>query len=300
MRPFGRRAGSGDIESRLVWIIGSPRTGSTWLLNLVRIGAGVSVVDEPLVGAHLGLSAAATLGVTAAEATRRDDWRAVDVHRDRDDYFFSERYREAWQPALRALLLARMGAQLGRADRLVIKEPHGSEAADLLAQVLPGSRYLVLVRDGRDVVDSLRDALQKGGWASDLATVRDDEQGRTSFLLDAANAWVQRMASARRALASVPPERGLLLRYEDLLADPESELARVLSWMGVARPADLESHVEALRFDRVDPAHRGAGRFHRAASPGLWRDNLTADEVAAVEGVMAETLVALGYEVGAS
>lgn len=299
MRPWGRRASEAAVASRLVWILGSPRTGSTWLLNLMRVGEGVAVVDEPLVGAHLGLSAAASLGITAAAPTRRADWRTLDAHRGREDYFFSDRYRGAWAPALRSLLLARLGAQLGTATRLVVKEPHGSEAADLLGQLLPESRFLVLVRDGRDVVDSMRDALTAGSWASGVATLVGDDRAREAFLVDASHAWVQRVSSARSALAAAG-ERGLLLRYEDLLADPVRELERVLGWAGLGRPHGLEEHVEALRFDRVAAADRGSGRFHRAAEPGLWRTNLTSGEVGAVEAIMGPTLEALGYEAGGS
>lgn len=298
---FGRKANDANIERSLVWIVGSPRSGSTWLLNLLRASPAVGVLDEPLIGAHLGLSAAATLGVTAADATRREDWRALDAHHSRDDYFFSDRYRAVWAPALRTLLLARLGSQLSESSshtRLVIKEPHGSEAADLLAALLPRSRFLFLVRDGRDVVDSLLDALSGGGWATDLAVVDDGSARRLSFLVDAAHAWVQRMSSATRAFDGHPAELGLLVRYEELLSDTQPQLERVLTWAGLPVPAGLAEHVEKLSFAQVRESDKGAGRFHRAATPGLWRTNLSDAEQVAVEDVMAPVLRRLGYEVG--
>lgn len=37
-------------------MVGSPRTGMTWLLNLLAVHTGASTVDEPQVGTHLVLT----------------------------------------------------------------------------------------------------------------------------------------------------------------------------------------------------------------------------------------------------
>lgn len=303
MRPLGRKSRLRAVEDSLVWLIGSPRTGSTWLLNLLRVEPRVNVVDEPLIGAHLGLSAAATLGVSATTVSARANWRALDYYAEHDDYFFSKRYRESWRGPLRELLLSRLGDQLvdrgGRpgSDLLVVKEPHGSEAADLLASVTPRSRLLVLVRDGRDVVDSVLDAVREGSWAAGLATVEDQPAGRLLFLQDAAHAWVQRMTTAQAALDAHGSDRGLLVRYEELLDDTVGELTRILEWLGARPSSALAEHVERLSFAKVRPEDKGTGRFHRAASPGMWRTNLSVQEQSAVEDIMRPMLVRLSYEV---
>ena len=49
-------------------------------------------------------------------------------------------------------------------------------------------------------------------------------------------------------------------------------------WLGLIVPAGITEHIDRLAFDQVDPAHRGSGHFHRAATPGGWRANLTAEE----------------------
>jgi hypothetical protein len=168
-----------------------------------------------------------------------------------------------------------------------------------LSSLLPTSRLLVLVRDGRDVVDSVLDALGPQGWATGLARVEDHPAQRLLFLQDAAQTWVQRMSIAAKALASHAPERGLLVRYEQLLTDTVGELERILSWLGVPVPPALPEHVEKLGFDKISAADKGSGRFHRAATPGLWRQNLSAQEQHAVEDVMAPMLAQLGYELSA-
>ena len=47
---------------------------------------------------------------------------------------------------------------------MVIKEVNGSHGADLVMSLFPRSKMIFLVRDGRDVLDSLLDANKEGGW----------------------------------------------------------------------------------------------------------------------------------------
>jgi hypothetical protein len=260
-------------------------------------------LDEPLIGAHLGLAAAATIGAGSVRSASEHGWRALDVFGERDDYFFSRRHRDVWLPPLRRLVLTRLDAQLrelgGRAGRdvLVIKEPHGSEAADLLSALTPESRLLVLVRDGRDVVDSLVDALRPDAWAGQLATVGSSPEARLAFIADASAVWVERMRVVSDAMAAHSPHAAHLVRYEDLLVDTGAKLRGIFQWLRLDVPEGLDDAVERLRFDNVADEARGAGRFHRAATPGLWRDNLSTQEQETATQIMGPTLARLGYDV---
>src|SRR5688572_16983136 len=51
------------LERRVVWMLGSPRSGSTWLLHLLARLTGASAVDEPLIGAHLATPLGAVSGL---------------------------------------------------------------------------------------------------------------------------------------------------------------------------------------------------------------------------------------------
>ncbi|MDQ1697580.1 MAG: hypothetical protein QOJ03_2933, partial [Frankiaceae bacterium] len=207
------------LERQLVWMVGSPRTGTTWLLNLLAAHPQIRTLDEPLIGAHLGLPASTTVGAVARGPRDGEPTRAVDVFGARDDYFFSERYADAWREPLRHLVLARLLAQFrdkrgepGR-DVLVVKEPHGSEAADILVETLPASRLLIVVRDGRDVIDSTLDAVRPGAWASSLAVVEPSADARMRFLEDYAALWAERTRVVLQARARVAPDRQRLVRY---------------------------------------------------------------------------------------
>jgi hypothetical protein len=75
-----------------------------------------------------------------------------------------------------------------------------------------------------------------------------------------------------------PAGRSLLVRYEDLLTDPVSELARVTRFLGLASsPSDIGRAIETTRFDRLAGQEEKAGfverpvgmtRFFRAGRSG--------------------------------
>jgi hypothetical protein len=288
------------VERRLVWVFGSPRTGTTWLLHLLGSHPGVATMDEPGIGMHLALSAPETLGVPAS-GFRPDQMRINDSRSGDDDYFFAARYTEVWLPSVRALLVERMTAQLagqnGDTELLLIKEPNGSLGADLIMRALPASRLLWVLRDGRDVIDSQLDAARKGSWLSNFGGGMEATPGeRLRFLEDRAYLWVARTRAVQRAYDAHEPTLRHVVRYERLLGETEADLRRILAWLDVAPPDDLAGVVQRLSFDAVPESQRGPGRFARAASPGLWRENLTAEEQQAVTQIMAPTLESIGYE----
>jgi hypothetical protein len=282
-------------------MVGSPRTGTTWLLNLLRAHQRIKTLDEPLIGAHLGFPASVTVGTVARHPRAGEASRAVDVFAGNDDYFFSTRYERAWREPLRRLLLGRMLAQFedigGRpgTDWLVVKEPHGSEAADVLASTLPRSRLLIVVRDPRDVVDSILDAVRPGGWASDLATVDDDTETRARFIEDYTLLWLERTRVVLTARDQVGPDRHLLLRYEDLLEDAGLGVRAILGWLDLDIPQQLDEHIARLSFAELKPESKGRGQFARAATPGMWRSNLDPREQDIVNGIAQPMLRELGY-----
>jgi hypothetical protein len=301
MRERRARRAEDELERHTVWMVGSPRSGTTWLLNLLCAHPRIKTMDEPLIGAHLGFAASATVGNVARHPRSGEASRAVDVFAGHDDYFFSTRYEHAWRAPLRRLLLARLSAQFvdigGRVgtDYLVIKEPHGSEAADILVSTLPQSRLLIVVRDARDVVDSALDAVRPGGWASDLATLDGGAEARARFVEDYSLLWLERTRVVLAARDQIGPDRHLLLRYEDLLADPNGGVRAILRWLDLDVPRNLDEHVRRLSFDELNPETKGPGQFARAATPGMWRRNLDPREQDIVNGIAQPMLRELGY-----
>ena len=291
-----------DLGDRLCWIFGSSRSGSTWLLRMLSELDRVVPIDDPHLGHHLGV----WRPIPLAWATEQDppELRTLpDFKRDRRDYFFSDRYRDQWAPALRSLIETRFDAQVHdvAASRevsdpmVVVKEP-GSHVADLLFSLFPNSRLIFLVRDGRDVVDSWMDAYSHGSWALDEGAYPLAQEGRLHMIKWLSTVWTYRIAVVQAAYERGVGSTRLMVRYEDLLADPVAKLVQICDTLGLdASRERLALIARDHSYARVSHAHKGGGKEVRAAKPGGWRVNLSAEEQKAMLEIMGDKLAELHY-----
>jgi hypothetical protein len=296
-----------DAPDRLAWVFGSSRSGSTWLLRMLSELEGVVPIDDPHLGHHLGVWRPISLAWATAE--HPPDLTTLDrVKHDKDSYFFSDRYRDAWEPALRRLIVDRFDAEVGDAvgrssggssvlgePVVIVKEP-GSHVADLLMAMFPASRMIFLLRDGRDVVDSWLAAYRKGSWALDEGAFPVTDAGREALVRWQSAVWAFRTELVQRVYNGHPADRRVLVRYEDLVADPVRELTRIGAYLPLDASADALADVAARHaYAAVPPSARGDDKEIRSASPGGWRHNLTPAEHDVMHEVMGAKLAELGY-----
>ena len=281
------------LEARLVWILGSPRSGSSWLMRMLSGRSELATINEPYLGVHLvPMGGTVEAGEYFEHGQRAED----------PSYFFARRYLPVFRPLLRELVLRGLENQLrhlrpGPLPRWVaMKEPNGSHAADTLVSLLPSSRMLFLLRDGRDVVDSLVDAMlrKRSWWKGPKALVPRE---RVTFVSQHATLWVVRTMASQRAFAALPDEQRLLVRYEELLSDTPAQLRRIFDWLDIdVSEGDIEAIAARYAFKAVPKDRRGPGKDVRAATPGLWRRNLTPEEQEVMHEIMGDKLRGLGYE----
>ena len=237
--PAGLHFDGEELEPRMVWIFGSPRTGSTWLLELLAHPLSLEARDP------LGFRAPAQLGavdlVPINESllpthlmppqpedppARSRPWIRVptDTFGDLGAYFFSQHFEDVWRPAVRELAHARFRAHLERTAAaypvdqgalMVIKEPNGSHAAPLIMSLLPDARLLFLYRDGRDVIDSLLALNGPGGLTAAWRGVAvETPEQRLELIREESLNWVARMTETERAYQERPRELRHRVRYE--------------------------------------------------------------------------------------
>lgn len=85
-------------------------------------------------------------------------------------------------------------------------------------------------------------------------------------------AWLEVHGRITRFLAGLPPERAMRVRSEDVLNDPERQLAAVAQWLGVQSDEDALAammHPERSPFARSGPESSGVSGGH---DPGFLRD----------------------------
>jgi Sulfotransferase family len=257
LRDLGERLRRG--EDRLVFVVGSPRSGTTFLAG--TLGAMPGFVDLSEVN-PLKAAIPVLAGLSEMQA----------AHRIR---IVLERVRRL------ALVTGLRGVEQTPDTAFVL-------AAALRAY--PRGRAIHVVRDGRDVVCSLLER----GWLNTGRSGRDDaklaygararvwveperiaEFEAASDATRAAWAWRSYLAAARR----VGDEGMLELRYESIAADPSAVAETIAAHLG-CDPA---------------PLIRGLGRFHDR-SIGRYRRDLTDEQLGDVEREAGPLLSELGYE----
>ena len=87
--------------------------------------------------------------------------------------------------------------------------------------------------------------------------------------------------------------RYLEVRYEDLVAEPESVLQRICSFAGLPYEAAMTEHSGSKSGER---AHQQSLRRPLAGGLRDWRVEMRPQDVGAFEGVAGDLLSDLGYE----
>lgn len=254
----GRRPRIGRAEERVLFVVGCPRSGTTFLAG--ALGSQPGLVD---------LGEVKPVKASIAQlTTMADDEAAL-------------RFRRIVERVRRLAFSAHL--------RGVEQTPETVFVLGVALRAFPQGRAVHLVRDGRDVVCSL---LEKG-WLSAAGTGGDDvgkaygahprfwveparreEFAKATDATRAAWAWRRHVEAGR----SVRDARVLELRYEDLAADASAAAVRL------AEHFDLDAASLA-------PA---IGLVH-ARSVGRWRRDLTPEQVADVERETGSLMRELGY-----
>jgi hypothetical protein len=161
------------------------------------------------------------------------------------------------------------------------KTPSYVMTMPVIAELLPEARFIHLVRDGRDVALALKEA--------DFGP---------SHVADAALHWKLRVTRGLRAGEALHG-RVLLVRYEDLVQDPQRVLETACAFIGLGFDESMLRFFE--RGDHLlkgDPQPEHHRRLAQPPRSGLrdWRRDMSADDQRMFEVLAGDALTELGYE----
>lgn len=149
--------------------------------------------------------------------------------------------------------------RMSRRTMLLEKLPINSFRIPYLRALFPQSRFIHLVRNGLEVAHSIQRTGSRwyapnNGQKWQLLSHVGREQGLTSKFLAACESdlekglveWTLSLESARDALANLPNDDQLEVRYEDLLDAPRQTLAKIEAFLGLETDRSMLEHAQEV------------------------------------------------------
>ncbi len=186
-------------------------------------------------------------------------YRALAEHHDRAQTSETVAAAAAWVEARSSWNVAELLdhlLELAAPQTGIEKSPESSSRDEYLARLdhaYPRARYLHVTRHPRPSVDSMHRAWAGNGyWGVEAALFH-------SFCL---GVWFHQHRRIEAFIATLPAERALRVRSEDVLNDPRAALPRICEWLRVdASPRALEkmAHPEDSPYAVLGPATASGG-----------------------------------------
>lgn len=268
---------AGGPEAPLIVVGGCPRSGTTLLRLMLDSHARIACGPEFKV-----------LNLIAGNAVRMMQVHAPTL----EGVYALEREQIIRSFGDQAVALLEPWRRRAGKARIAEKTPQNVHAFTVLAEMLPESPFIHLIRDGRDVVRSLL----RQSW-SDPATGRPVPY--CADPVEAAKYWVKCVRDGRRMADGPHAARYVEVRYEDLATDPEATMRTLLDRIGESwDPAVLAHHERDHAMPESEAGSHGdaLSRPVNRGAIGRWRDEWTETDRSAVERVAGALLRELGYE----
>lgn len=267
-----------ELSDPLLFIAGAGRSGSTLLRNMLDSHPLVALPNE----SHFVVKTYSLL-VGAGRAGDLDlAWEAIRRHRDFAGWSLGEEpvlaLAAQHPPACYADLIRVIFAAYAKSQGKPFsadKTPANALSFPLLGELFTGSRFLHLVRDPRSVC---------------MSTVV--QPWHRHGIAEAARTWAMfasAVSDARRRMEN----RILELRYEDLLAQPETQLRNICSFLDISFDPLM---LEYPRTARVPVGGHASGAW-APLNPVLrrWEAALSRNDVSVIEYLCRGQMERLGY-----
>lgn len=271
------------MEDKLLFVIGSPRSGSTMLQRMLGSHSAIFTHPEPHLLtplAHLGyfynVEKASYDHINAAKALREF---VDELPRKEDDLL--DAYR-----AYTDTLYGRMLATAPDKSFFLDKTPAYALVTDFIARLYPNAHYIALTRHPMAILSSYANSFFEGDYEAAY---------RFNPILDR---YVPAIASFIRR-GDVPTVH---IRYEDLVAQPEQGMERLFTFLGLPNEPEAVNYGEHKHIKKsfgdpkVDVNSRPTTRSVDKWAAELAQDPRKLDFVRGlVEGLNADDLNTWGY-----
>jgi hypothetical protein len=156
------------------------------------------------------------------------------------------------------------------------KTPQNTEEIPLLVELFPNAKFIIIVRDVRDVCLSWRNKWGKSiFWCSQK--------------------WAIRMKKGWKETLTLPPHQFLWIKYEDLLSDQEIIVKKICAFLDLPFSGRMLEHHKYI--DKMLDGKINYGKPIIKANYSKWKRYLTNRQVNRIEEIGFETMQIFDYPI---
>lgn len=253
------------LGENILFIVGSPRSGTTWLQKI--LGSHPSVVtaqESELFTSFIGPSIRHFDSQLNSPSGRGGTGLPC--------YLTTEQF----EALMREFFYRVVSRVKDYSDKklFVEKTPSHALVIDVVHRVLPAARFIHIVRDPRDVAASMIAASKS--WGSNWAPKN---------IFSAARMWGHHVRSAEKKLGFVQERQKLTLRYEDLKAAIFDKTKEILDFVGLDAQDKIVNSIikgsETFQLKKYGEFAKISGEtvgdpkdFVRKGTTGGWRKDI--------------------------
>jgi hypothetical protein len=283
--------------SNIIFIIGAPRSGTTWLQKLLASHPQIKTGQESDVFySYIGPQLRAWRGELPIQRSGRGGVGLGCYFREEDFLLNLKNYMN--------VLLKPMLGGLGAGEFFLEKTPGHALYLPEIMELLPRARIIHILRDGRDVCASLLAASRS--WGENWAPKKSWQ---------AAWIWARHVQAVTSFAPNIPPGQFHEIRYEQLHENPLGTMKAMSEFLALGwSESEMMNAIQRNRPDAkaqsnatVIPLHgeiamqsgdvvKDPPGFIRKAVPGSWRTDLSLWEKLRIWRVAGKTLSELGYK----
>jgi hypothetical protein len=279
-RRASRAAGTASGTNPCVFLVGCQRSGTTLVTRMLDRHPDLAVtLDGEFIPRLLKEAGANTdvklepelaeMAISYRSRSGRAGFQKLDVDEDAARGLAA---RASTFAEFVSLVYDEVAARRGK-SKAGDKTPDYARCIPLLHELFPWARFVHVVRDGRDVALSMREWAVEGRPRGPARTKVWQEEPAAACALW----WAGMVTKAGHDGARLGPGQYLMFRYEDLVADQDAALRRVLPFLGLPfAPEVLEIQARPGRRD--------------------WRTQMERRDVEIFEVIAGDLLRSLGYE----
>jgi hypothetical protein len=265
---------------KLVFLVGAPRSGTTWLQLLLSRSPSVATTQEM----HL---------FNVFMRSMIDQWNYDPGTRSLvglTNLLSEEEYRTLLR-GISCFVFAKIAQGRPSATVVLEKTPNNAHWWRVILDLWPDAHFIHIIRDPRSVVASLRVASRS--WARHHFSSRIPTNCET---------WVSYVRNGRQIRSATSNYQEVM--YEDLMRNGPEVLMRLLGGLGVATSLEeSQRYIDQCKIEKLQAGNLDNAPFpmtnnnesYRIGKTDSWRMELSNWEIALVEHGVRELMSELGY-----